>query len=70
VSIIPDRFLKPVRYVIPFSGEFMIDKEKNTEKARFLRGSTLTIFKSDRHEDWMALVLSLLIALGVYLLVP
>jgi len=48
----------------------MIDKEKNTEKARFLRGSTLTIFKSDRHEDWMALVLSLLIALGVYLLVP
>ena len=47
----------------------MTDKEKNTEKAKFLRGSTLTIFKSDRHEDWMALVLSLLIALGVYLLV-
>ena len=39
------------------------------EKPKFHRGSALTIFKSDRHEDWMALVLSLLIALGVYLLV-
>jgi hypothetical protein len=34
---------------------------------KFHRGSALSIFKSDRREDLMALVLSLLIALGVYL---
>jgi len=39
------------------------------EKPKFHRGSALTIFKTDRHEDWMALVLSLSIALGVYFLV-
>jgi hypothetical protein len=44
-------------------------EEKPEEKPKFHRGSALTIFKSDRHEDWMALVLSLLIALGVYILV-
>ena len=37
--------------------------------ARFHRGSALSIFKSDRREDLVALVLSLLIALGVYLFV-
>ena len=36
---------------------------------KFDRGSALTIFASDRHEDLMALVLSLVIALLVYLLV-
>ncbi len=36
---------------------------------RFHRGSALSIFGSDRREDLMALALSLLIAIGVYLLV-
>lgn len=36
---------------------------------KFDRGSALTIFKSDRHEDLMALVISLAIALLVYVLV-
>jgi hypothetical protein len=36
---------------------------------KFDRGSALTVFKSDRHEDFMALVLSLVIALLVYLFV-
>ena len=30
---------------------------------KFDRGSALTVFKSDRHEDFMALVISLVIAL-------
>ncbi len=37
--------------------------------AKFHRGSALSIFKSDRREDMVALALSLLIALGVYLFV-
>ncbi len=37
--------------------------------AKFHRGSALSIFKSDRREDLVALVLALLIALGVYLFV-
>ena len=36
---------------------------------KFDRGSALTVFKSDRHEDFMALVLSLAIALLVYIFV-
>jgi len=36
---------------------------------KFDRGSALTVFKSDRHEDFMALVLALVIALLVYLFV-
>ena len=36
---------------------------------KFDRGSALTIFKSDRHEDFMALVLSLIIALLVYVFI-
>jgi len=37
--------------------------------AKFHRGSALSIFASDRREDFVALVLSLLIALGVYLFI-
>lgn len=40
-----------------------------TNEDKFDRGSALTIFKSDRHEDLAALALSLLIALLVYLLI-
>ena len=36
---------------------------------KFDRGSALTIFKSDRHEDFIALAISLIIALLVYLFV-
>jgi len=36
-------------------------------KEKFDRGTALTIFKSDRAEDMTALILSLLIALVVYL---
>ena len=34
--------------------------------ATFHRGSALSIFNSDRREDFVALLLALLIALGVY----
>ncbi len=37
--------------------------------AKFHRGSPLSIFLSDRREDFMALLFAMLIALGVYLLV-
>ncbi len=37
--------------------------------AKFHRGSALSIFHSDRAEDFMALLFAMLIALGVYLLV-
>ena len=37
--------------------------------AKFHRGSALSVFKSDRREDLIALALALLIALGVYLFV-
>ena len=36
---------------------------------KFHRGSALSIFGSDRKEDFMALVLALAIAMGVYFLV-
>lgn len=36
---------------------------------KFDRGSALTIFKNDRHEDFMALAISLVIALLVYMFV-
>ena len=36
---------------------------------KYHRGSALSIFKSDRHEDFMALFFAAAIALGVYLLV-
>jgi len=35
--------------------------------AKFHRGSALSIFASDRREDFVALVCALLIALGVYI---
>ena len=38
-------------------------------KEKFDRGTALTIFKSDRVEDMTALVLSLIIALLVYVFV-
>ena len=37
--------------------------------AKFHRGSALSIFKSDRHEDLIALLLALTIALGVYVFI-
>lgn len=37
--------------------------------AEFHRGSALSIFESDRAEDFMALLFAMLIALGVYLLI-
>ncbi len=37
--------------------------------AKFHRGSALSIFHNDRHEDFVALLFAALIALGVYLLV-
>ncbi len=37
--------------------------------AKFDRGSALSIFKSDRREDFTALFFAMVIALGVYLLV-
>ena len=37
--------------------------------AKFHRGSALSIFMSDRREDFMALAISMLIALGVYLFI-
>jgi hypothetical protein len=37
--------------------------------AKFHRGSALSIFKSDRWEDFVALILALLIAAGVYFFV-
>ena len=36
---------------------------------KFDRGSALTVFNSDRHEDFMALVFSLVIALLVYIFI-
>lgn len=36
---------------------------------KFDRGSALTVFKSDRHEDFIALLLSLVIALLVYIFI-
>ena len=38
-----------------------------TDENKFDRGSALSLFKSDRREDLMALVLALVIALSVYL---
>jgi len=37
--------------------------------AKFHRGSALSLFKSDRAEDLLALFFALLIALGVYVLI-
>jgi len=45
-----------------------IDLRKE-EGFKYHRGSALSIFKSDRREDIIALVLALCIALGVYLFI-
>ncbi|WP_455206902.1 hypothetical protein [Kaarinaea lacus] len=37
------------------------------EKPKYDRGSALSIFGSDRREDFMALIFALVIAFGVYL---
>lgn len=37
------------------------------EKPKFERGSALSIFGSDRREDFMALVLALAVAFAVYI---
>ena len=39
----------------------------NEQDAKFDRGSALSIFGSDRREDFMALVFALVIAFGVYI---
>ncbi len=36
---------------------------------KFQRGSALSIFSSDRMEDFMALICALIIALGVFIMV-
>lgn len=41
-----------------------------TDKPGYDRGSALSIFKSDRAEDFVALVLALLLALLVVVFVP
>ena len=38
-------------------------------KEKFDRGTALTIFKSDRHEDFTALIISLAIAFLVYVFI-
>ncbi len=45
------------------------DLQETEEGMTFDRGSALSIFSSDRNEDFIALVIALLIALGVYILV-
>ncbi len=45
-----------------------IDLQKEG-KLKFHRGSALSIFSSDRREDFAALAVSLAVALGVYLFV-
>ncbi|MDH5473587.1 MAG: hypothetical protein OEY87_07085 [Gammaproteobacteria bacterium] len=37
-----------------------------TEEQKFERGTSLSIFGSDRREDFMALIFALAIAFGVY----
>lgn len=39
------------------------------EKVKYDRGSALSIFAGDRHEDFVALLIALVIALGVYVLI-
>ncbi len=39
------------------------------EKKQFERGSSLSIFTSDRREDWTALVLAFTIAIAVLFIV-
>lgn len=50
----------------PHSQDIDLQEEKG---AKFHRGSALSIFASDRREDFVALVCALLIAAGVYFFV-
>ena len=43
--------------------------KESEAQPRFHRGSALSIFSSDRKEDFMALMLALIIAFGVYFFV-
>ena len=53
----------------------MIDKKsqdidlKRPNGFKYHRGSALSIFKTDRYEDFIALACALVIALGVYILI-
>jgi hypothetical protein len=44
-----------------------IDLQTTESGFKYHRGSALSIFKSDRYEDFIALACSLLIALGVFI---
>lgn len=44
-----------------------IDLQTTANGFRYHRGSALSIFKSDRYEDFIALACALVIALGVYI---
>jgi hypothetical protein len=46
-----------------------IDLQTTDNGFTYHRGSALSIFKSDRYEDFVALVFALVIALAVYTLV-
>lgn len=46
-----------------------IDVHKTETGFKYHRGSALSIFKSDRLEDFIALVFAALIALGVYIVI-
>jgi hypothetical protein len=45
-----------------------IDIHTTAEGFRYHRGSALSIFRSDRYEDFVALACALVIAFGVYIL--
>ena len=46
-----------------------IDVQTTENGFRYHRGSALSIFKTDRYEDFVALACALIIALAVYTLV-
>jgi len=45
-----------------------IDLQTTESGFKYHRGSALSIFKTDRYEDFIALACALLITLGVYIL--
>jgi hypothetical protein len=45
-----------------------IDLQTTQNGFKYHRGSALSIFKSDRYEDFIALACALLIALGVFII--
>lgn len=46
-----------------------IDVHTTASGLRYHRGSALSIFKSDRYEDFVAMACAFLIAFGVYMLI-